>query len=192
MNELLWPAVILSILILILPYLICRKPAEPKRDKHYAYLLILGCPTLKDGSLSPSQQRRIQAALSYISFCSIDTIILSGSNVKTAIAEADIMAEALAKLRPDVTIKKERKARNTYQNMLYTKALYGEDSVLIVTSDAHLRRSAFFARKFYADASLGSGGIHDSRKEYIKEYFRMWNALYWEIRLWLRSKLTKA
>lgn len=112
--------------------------------------------------------------------------------MKTAVAEADIMAEALAKLCPKITIKKELQARNTYQNMQFTKQLYGQETVLIVTSDAHLRRSAFFARKFYADAALGSGGVRDSLKEYLKEYVRMWNALYWEMRLWLKQNRNNA
>ena len=175
--------------VLALPYLLLPKPKQPNKNIPYAYLLVLGCPTHADHTVTVAQRKRINAAAYYSPHFHIHTIIISGGTVKNSDCEADFIAALLAKDCPDALIKKEPHARNTFQNMQFTKQQYPAKQVLIVTSDAHLRRAAFFARKFYQEAQLGSAGQRDPLSAYGKEYFHMWNTLYWELKLWLRKRM---
>lgn len=180
--------ILLSLFVLLFPYLIFRTPPKPKRGEIYDFILVLGCPTNADHTLSQPQKKRIDAAIYYVKEKVADTIIVSGADVQHGDVEADIIGDILSKKLPEVTIKKECKARNTYQNLKFTKALFGGNRILVISSPSHLRRAYFFTKKFYPHACMGCADFHDPLSYYIWEYTRMWVALYWEIRLALFKK----
>lgn len=175
--------ILLGILILIhIPfYAYFAYPRKVISTHTYTQMIILGCPCLPDGTLSGAQLRRIQAATQYYQKHQISTIIITGGSVKNKYTEAQVMADEVQKRLPEAHIKVETMAKNTYQNMKYVASLYPSDNVLIVSGSSHLRRSYFFARKFYLHISMGYGTQRDPWYFYLWEYTRMWNALYWEI-----------
>lgn len=175
--------VIVLLLIAVFPYLIFHKPPKPDPHITYDFILVLGCPALNDGSLSEAQKIRVAAAAYYAQKQYADLVIFSGSSVKNNYVEAKIMAQALAQQLPHLHVEVETKAQNTFQNLKFTKAQFGGDTILLISSPAHLRRAYFFARKYYPNAAMGCADFHDTLPSYLWEYTRMWVALYWEIRL---------
>lgn len=180
-------AILIILVILFLPYLIFRKGPHPRPGRHYDAMLILGCPTHDDGTLSTAQRRRLALAEEYLAKQMVSFVIISGAAVKNEYVEAAAMKSVLQKKGMTTPIFTEVQARNTFQNFRNAKAQFGELSLLVITGSAHRRRSYFFARKFYTQAVMGQAK-HDSWSEYIKEYFRMWNALYWEVKLFLQNQ----
>ncbi len=179
--------ILFILLILFFPFLIFRKGSLPKLKNHFDAMLILGCPTKDDGTLSPAQNKRLAAAITHLNRHSISFIIISGAAVKNADVEAEVMKAALQKKGVIVPILLETKARNTYQNFLYTKEQFGDLNLLVITGSSHRRRAYFFARKFFGHSMMGQAK-RDSWQEYIKEYFRMWNTLYWEGKLFFQKR----
>lgn len=181
-------AMLFILFILFVPFLIFRKGSSPKAKHRFDAMLILGCPTMADGSLSSAQNRRLEAALSYLDKHVIPFVIISGAAVKNDTVEAEAMKAALQKKGVTIPIILETKARNTYQNFLFTKEQFHDLNLLVITGSAHRRRSYFFARKFFTHCMMGQAK-HDPLLEYIKEYFRMWNTLYWEGKLFIQKAI---
>lgn len=81
----------LCILIILICIYIYFFPFIPKRKKHYAYALLLGCPAHDDGTMSSSQIKRCDLAIKMYQQNLYDTLIISGSNVKNEYVEAKVM-----------------------------------------------------------------------------------------------------
>lgn len=177
---------LLIIIIFLLPYLIFRKGPHPKANHHYDAMLILGCPTNADGSLSTAQAKRLALAEEYATAQYVNAIIISGAAVKNDYTEAVVLKNALQKKGVTLPIYTEEQARNTFQNFRNTKAQFGTLSLLVITGNAHVRRAYFFARKFFPHPVMGVAK-RDSWKEYVKEYLHMWIALYWEVKLFWQN-----
>jgi len=175
--------IILILFILAVPYLFTYKPKSYCLQEPPDFILVLGCPTDENGSLSQKQKERLDACCRDAKKYHCDHIVISGGAVHNRYTEAVVMADALKALLPHCRIDTECQARNTFQNIKFTKEQFGKTHILVITSPAHYRRAYFFVRKFYPQAAMGTVIAKDPLKEYIKEYFRLWNALYWEIRL---------
>lgn len=171
----------------ILLYSVFRKPKQPNMKEQFDFLLVLGCPCNPDGTLSSLQAKRVQAAMYYYTHGYSTTIVISGGSVHNEFNEASVMADALRNICPNATIHLETQARNTYQNLKHVKVLIQGNHILVISGSSHLRRSYFMVKKFYQDACMGCGEEHDPWYLYLWEYTRMWNALYWEVRLFLRK-----
>lgn len=150
---------------------------------HYDAILILGYPTNSDGTISRRLQERCDYALSLYQKQIAPHIIVSGSNVKNEFNEAEVMKEYLLQKDKSISIKVESQARNTYQNFKNTKADFPYSNILIVTSPSHIRRTHFFAKKFYSNSDVVKCKAIDQIKYYLFEYTRLWICLYYEIKL---------
>ena len=180
-------AILFILVILFFPYLFFRKGTHPHSRQHYDAMLILGCPTHDDGNITSAQNKRLALAEKYLSKQIVDAVIISGAAVKNEYIEAEVMKAALQKKGVTTPIYTEVQARNTFQNFRNTRSQFGDLSLLVVTGSAHSRRSYFFARKFYTHEEKRKAK-HDPVNEYVREYFRMWNALYWEVKLFLQKQ----
>lgn len=178
---------LLIALLLLFPFFIISKPKRYQKEA-IDYLLVLGCPCEHNGQLSNKQKQRLETCIHYQSITECRHIIISGGAVHNEAIEAEAMAQYLKEQLNACQIETECKARNTFQNFQNTKKLYGKERILIITSAAHCRRAYFFARKFYAHAYVAKASTKDSFCEYLIEYFRLWNVLYWEVRLRLQKK----
>lgn len=163
----------------------------PPLNQSFDSILVLGYHCHDDGSLDDIAKRRIQCAYQHHLTNPQASIIISGGCVRNTYNEAEMMGQYAIELgiQPSCLVY-EPKARNTYENLLYAKELIpANHRVLVITSRFHIRRSAFFVRKFIPQFSMS---YHQSEAFSIKdaclEYFRMWNTLYIEYKLKKVSK----
>lgn len=122
-----------------------------KTNKPIQNALLLGCPSHDDGSYSSSQIKRCQLAIDEYQKGHYDTLIISGSNVKNQYVEAEAMARYIHE-RINMPILLETKAKNTYENLKYTKEMIGDVPLLILTSSLHGPRALAIARQFFSDS----------------------------------------
>lgn len=181
---------IICIIIIISSFLYYQFP-YPKKPTHFDAMIILGYHCHDDGSLDDIAKKRMQCALLYHQQHPQAKIIVSGGSVQNQYNEALIMGQYGIDIGidPNVIIY-EKQARNTYENLLYSsQILDATHQVLVITSRFHIRRSAYFVRKFYPSFTMD---YHPNEsfhlKDAIMEYFRMWNTLYVEYQLKKVSK----
>lgn len=130
-------------------------------------IVVLGCPTLPNGSPSPCQQERVKQAEQLYWQFSRQTppphLIVSGGAVHNAYSEAQTLRQMLLQAGiPDRAVTLEMQARNTVENARYAlKIAQGQhwQHLIVVTSAYHSRRSWWIfkdllARQPQADFSL--------------------------------------
>lgn len=188
-----WFYILIVVMLLQLPILYYfPTPPKMKEDMIYDICIVLGCPTKDDGSISRMQKSRMDKAIRLYREGKIKKLLISGAGVKNNFVEADVMtAYALSCGVTPTDIIKEKKARNTYDNLRFAKALcdmHHVQHVVVVSSCFHIRRSSFFVRKFFDTYAMCPTDEKEKIKHYISEYFRMWNTLYFEIKLKLKNR----
>ena len=151
----------------------------------YDTCLVLGSPARPDGHISRMQKSRMNKAIQLYKEHKTKSIIVSGGGVRNDFVEADIMgAYALQQGIPKEALLYERKACNTYENLVYAKKLctmYHFDTILVVSSRFHVRRADFFVKKHFADYAMVKTDEREKIKHYLAEYVRMWNTLRIEV-----------
>ena len=120
-----------------------KKPAKPIK-----YALLLGCPSKDDGSYSASQKKRCELAIEAYRQNKYQVLIISGGAVKNKWIEAEQMKKYI-QARCDIPMILEPHAKNTYENMKFTKELIDTNSILILTSSVHASRANALARQFF-------------------------------------------
>lgn len=121
----------------------------PTKLDHYDYGLLLGCPCLDDGSLSSSQISRCKLAISAYQKGRYSTLIISGGAVQNEYTESIAMKKYVVSINPSIPIKLETNSKNTYQNFVNVYDMIDDASVLVLSSDLHLKRALAFAHKFF-------------------------------------------
>lgn len=164
---------------LIMAYLaVKRKPAYDKD-----YVIILGCLISKNGGLLPLLKARTNKAIHF----AWDQEIATGKMVKyvpsggqgknEVISEGSAMEfYLLTHGAENYEIFAEKKSRNTYENMLFSKEIIDKNldnaKVAFATTNFHVYRSGILAKK----VGLNAEGISSSTKWYfwpaavIREY----------------------
>lgn len=188
-----WFYILIVVILLQLPILyFFPKPLKMKQDIIYDVCIVLGCPTKEDGSISRMQKNRMDKAIALYQEGKVKRLLISGAGVKNHFVEADVMADyAQCCGVKQKDILKEKHARNTYDNLRYAKTLCEEHDyqhIVVVSSCFHIRRSAFFVRKFFDDFAMCPSDGKEKWKHYVSEYFRMWNTLYFEIKLKMKNR----
>ncbi|MBP3869497.1 MAG: YdcF family protein [Faecalicoccus sp.] len=163
---------IVSILLIILIacVLIYRHyfPPIPKlKDTPYDYGLLLGCPSHDDGSYSTSQIKRCTLAMDAFKQNRFKTLVITGGAVKNEYVEAEQMKKYILQ-RMEMPIITETRARNSFENFTYAKEIIQDGSVLILSSDTHIRRACAIARQFFKDYSA-LGYPHHKWKHIYRE-----------------------
>lgn len=118
------------------------------------YVIVLGGGVHPDGRLSATLAARLRTAASYARENPEATLVVTGGRLKgEPLPEAEAMARWLVEDGhiEGARIIREPKARDTIQNFAYSLALIetGADRspVAVVTSDFHMNRSLFLARR---------------------------------------------
>ena len=186
--------IIVGILLLIVVaniYLLALFPkCSNDTQEHYDVCIILGSPSNRDGSSTRTQRSRMDRAIALYKAHKVTKLIISGGSVKNKYSEAETMMHyALQQgvLKKDIHL--EMQAKNSYENLYYAKKICDElhyESVLVVTSRYHVRRSAFFVKKFFTTYAMAGTKEKERSKHYVLEYIRMWNTL--RIELLLRRR----
>ena len=139
---------------------------QPKKDKDY--VIILGCWFRKDGSLPPLLRGRVDKALEFWNEQKAETgkeavFIPSGGQGKNeSMTEADAMKHYLLEQGiPEERIIPERAARNTFQNMEYSKQIIDRENArartIFATTNYHVFRSGVWSN-FAGLHAEGIGG----------------------------------
>ncbi|MDH5596916.1 MAG: YdcF family protein, partial [Candidatus Peregrinibacteria bacterium] len=145
---------LLSILILILvarPLKECRELDIAKAEK-VSHMIVLGAG-LKGDQVSERLKLRLDKALEALEANNqIIAIVSGGQGSDEIISEAEAMKRYLvAAGTPEESILKEDLSRSTYENLLYSKEILDKleppEELMIVTSDFHIFRSRFIAKK---------------------------------------------
>ena len=178
--------VLFILIVLILLPIILFFPIPYSKDKRVDAYLILGCPCKDDGSYTASQKYRCEKANECLKKQKVP-IIITGSAVKNRYVEAEMMA----KLIHSQKIYLEIQARNTFDNFKFAKAIadeHGFRRIGIITSNYHILRSYYFAKRFF-DHPVMIGDHHPfSLKHLIREFFALYNTLWWELKLKIKTK----
>lgn len=176
---------ITSFFIIVHIFLFHMFPTKPlRKHQHFDVCIVLGSPSSKDGTCTRMQKSRMDRAIQLYRDHIISYIIISGGSVLNTYCEAITMKTyALLQGIPDSTIILEKKAANSYENLLYAKSICTKhkfSSIVVVTSNFHIRRASFFTHKFFHDYAMAGTLEKEKPKHYILEYFKLWNTLWIE------------
>ncbi len=147
------------------------KAARHVPDMNAAYILILGCRFRRDGTLTPLLRDRVDRAIAFwkeqreASGREAVLIPSGGQGSDEPMAEAEAMRKYLLDQGiPDERILPEARSRNTYQNMLFSKELIGQqaagEKVIYATTNYHVFRSGVWANR----AGIPAEGIGSRTK----------------------------
>jgi uncharacterized SAM-binding protein YcdF (DUF218 family) len=140
-------------------------PALANTDRRqFDAILVLGFSADDAGKAPPILRDRVQTAVAAWRRGAAPQLIVSGGAAHNRFVEADVMAELATELGvPAADVVREREAKNTVENLARSVEIMqarGWHSVLIVTSAAHVPRSAWIASHFPID--YATEGTHDS------------------------------
>lgn len=115
-------------------------------------LIVLGCPTMADGSPSPEQRARVMEGVREFARGVSRHIIMTGTAAHNRFVEAHAMAMlAEANGVPSSAILEEDQAHDTIQNIYYSDkimAANGWHTTEVISSPYHLPRTALILRHY--------------------------------------------
>ncbi|MGC2512479.1 MAG: YdcF family protein [Acidobacteriaceae bacterium] len=115
-------------------------------------LIVLGCPTLPDGSPSPEQRARVMEGVREFDRGVSRHIIMTGTAAHNRFIEAHAMAMlAEANGVPASAVIEEDQAHDTIQNIYYSDkimAANGWHTTEVISSPYHLPRTALILRHY--------------------------------------------
>ncbi len=121
----------------------------PSRDTtatHFDTIIVLGTPSLPDGSPSADQRMRVAEGVREYRAGVAPRLIMTGGAAHNQFVEAHTMVElAHAEGVPQDALIEEGQAQNTIQNIYYSELLMkaqGWESAEVVSSPSHLPRAA--------------------------------------------------
>ncbi len=138
--------------------------------------LVLGTARgLMEGGLNPYYSHRIEAAISLYKAGKIDYILVSGDNGSMYYNEPIAIQKDLVKGGiPEEKIFLDYAGFRTLDSMVRAKAVFGLDSVTVISQEFHNERAIFLARRkglnaigFNAEDIEGQQGL----KVHFREYF---------------------
>jgi uncharacterized SAM-binding protein YcdF (DUF218 family) len=127
-------------------------PLRDTGQNRFDAIVVLGSPSLPDGSLSPEQRSRVLEGVSEYGRHVAPRIILTGGAAHNSIVEAHTMAVFAQSLGvPSDAVIEEAQAHNTIENVFYTMAIlrqHGWNSAEFVTSPDHVQRTALIVSRW--------------------------------------------
>lgn len=171
--------IILILLIFVYSYFF---PPIPKRKKIYDYALVLGCPNKKDGSLCTSQKKRCEKAIEAYQKGYYKTLCITGGCTRYGYVEAQEMNQYIQN-KISIPYVLETKSQTTIENFANTKEMIGDASILVITSQTHIKRACAIARQYFSDYS----GIYYPEHR-MKHIVREIGARYLYIKSHLKSR----
>lgn len=127
-------------------------PSRDTTQPHFDTLIVLGTPTLPDGTPSPEQRERVIEAVREYRAGIAPHIIMTGGPAHNHFVEAHAMA-LLAQSQgiPAMAILEEDRAQNTVQNIFYSRRImldHGWSSAEVVSSPSHLPRTSLILARY--------------------------------------------
>lgn len=126
---------------------------KPKANGTYKYVIVLGAKVKRGAIPSKALAFRLDAALSYTKqYPNVNIVVSGGQGFDEDATEASVMKQYLIDRGfPESQIIVEDKSTSTYENLLNTKNIIGEDltGLTIVSSDYHLARAKMLAEELH-------------------------------------------
>jgi len=154
------PLRLLLLLVLSLPVffigaVLANYETIPSRDTtqpHFDTLIVLGTPTLPDGTPSPEQRERVLEGVREYKAGIAQHIIMTGGPAHNHFVEAHSMA-LLAESQgiPPSAMSEEVRAQNTVQNIFYSRRImldHGWNSAEVISSPSHLPRTSLILARY--------------------------------------------
>lgn len=145
-------SILLIFIVLFVATYIYFFPPIPKRKKVYDYAVVLGCPNKKDGSLCTSQKKRCEKAIEAYKNGYYKTLCITGGCTRYGFVESEEMNNYIQE-KITIPYVLETKSQTTFENFEYTKEIIGDASILVITSQTHIRRACAIARQYFSDYS---------------------------------------
>jgi uncharacterized SAM-binding protein YcdF (DUF218 family) len=150
---------LLTFLVALIVLMICGTafvyrsiPATNTNLTHFDTIIVLGTPSMMDGTASPEQRERTLEGIREFRAGIAPHLIFTGGPAHNQFVEAHTMATlALAQGVPPEDIFEEGQAQNTVQNIYYSQrimAAHGWTSAEVVSSPSHLPRTALILKHF--------------------------------------------
>ena len=173
---------VLLIIILLLPILFF--PRCKHSEGYVDCLIVLGCPTYDDGTMSNSQKMRVEKAAQAIKKYHIPVCVLTGGAAHNEFTEAKVMGDYLKTL-VDVKCVLEDKSTTTYENMKYCQELCKTENytrIGVLTSKYHSSRAYAMSKKFFDDVIMFDAPYRFTLKKIFREYLSRYQYIYIEIK----------
>jgi len=126
---------------------------KPKANGKYKYVIVLGAKVKRGAIPSKALAFRLDAALNYaMQYPDVHIIVSGGQGPDEDATEASVMKRYLIDRGfPETQIISEDQSTSTYENLLYTKRIIGDDlkGLTIISSDYHLARAKMLAEELH-------------------------------------------
>ncbi|MCL1892746.1 MAG: YdcF family protein [Holophagaceae bacterium] len=130
-----------------------HKQFEPKLLPVGLPALVLGASVKSSGEPSQVLEGRLQVALELYREKKVAWILVSGDNRTQHYNEPLAMSRWLIKNGvPEEKIILDFEGRRTYDSIIRAKMVYAQEKIVIVTSEFHLPRAIYLAKRFGIDA----------------------------------------
>lgn len=127
-------------------------PSSDTAQQHFDTLIVLGTPSLPDGTPSPEQRERVSEGVREYKSGVAEHIIMTGGAAHNHFIEAHSMALlAEAQGVPRTAILEEGRAQDTIQNIYYSRRImqdHGWRSAEVVSSPSHLPRTSLILGRY--------------------------------------------
>ena len=129
-------------------------PTRNTTATHFDTIIVLGTPSLPDGSASLDQRMRVAEGVREYRAGVAPRMIMTGGAAHNHFVEAHTMVElARAEGVPQDALIEEGRAQNTIQNIFYSELLmqaHGWGSAEVVSSPNHLPRAALILGHYHS------------------------------------------
>ncbi len=130
--------------------------SNESEDTQANFVIVLGCGIFEDGTLTLTLKKRLDAALVYMDrFPDSICVVAGGKGANEPYPEAQAMGEyLLSQGISDDKLLYESQSTSTKENLLYSSKIITDaypnidQTVAVVTSDFHIFRTKFLARRF--------------------------------------------
>lgn len=169
----------MSTAFLILKSITLESLEEVPHGEKFKYILILGA-RIKNASKPGYQlENRLNKLDINVLQPGGKIIVSGGKRSGTSTSEAEVMEKYLVNkgISQDVIIC-ETKAKSTYENLVYSKKIFGKNKVLIITSDFHVHRTYLFAKELGIHFLILRTKTQHIRRNIFRETFS-YLKMYW-------------
>lgn len=152
-----------------------------KLPNHRVALVLGTSHRTSTGGANPFFEKRIETAAKLYRLGKVDYFILSGDNSTRFYNEPLKMKNALIKLGvPASAITLDHAGLRTLDSVVRSKAIFGQEKIIIITQPFHSYRALFISHFYGIDAVAmvaGEPDYDDSVKVRIREYFARTKAI---------------
>ena len=129
-----------------------------------------------DGAPSPAFKRRLDKAYElFEAGCAPDVMVSGGKQTGDRFTEGAAGVRYLAERGvPDDALLSETNSSTSYENLRFGKAIFGDNTLTIVTDDMHAYRTSWLAAHLNLDAKVASVPTKANRFKYgIRELLKL-------------------